>query len=61
MTEPAKPRSKVIAVISTIYDKLGDPRSKNVLIFILLLMTAFGMVAPETATQLRDTILKMAL
>lgn len=52
---------KALAVISAIYDKLGDPRSKNVLLVILLAMTAFGMVAPETATNLRDTILKMAL
>lgn len=52
---------KLLAIISAIYDKLGDPRSKNVLIFVLLVMTAFGMVAPETATALRDTILKMAL
>jgi hypothetical protein len=54
-------KSKAVAVISTIYDKLGDPRSKNVLIFILLLLTAFGMIAPDTATALRDTILKMTL
>ena len=54
-------KQKAVAVISAVYDKLGDPRSKNVLIFVLLLMTAFGMVAPDTATALRDLILKMAI
>jgi hypothetical protein len=53
--------TKALAVVSAIYDKLGDPRSKNVLIFILLLMTGFGMIAPEQATTLRDFVLKMAL
>lgn len=43
------------------YDKLGDPRTKNTLLVILLLMTAFGIVAPEQATSLRDTVLAMAL
>jgi hypothetical protein len=58
MTEALK---RARSVVSIIYDKLGDPRSKNVLIFILLLMTAFGVLDPERATALRDTILKMAL
>ena len=53
--------TKAIQVLSVIYDKLGDPRSKNVMLFVLLAMTAFGMVAPDTATNLRDTVLKMAL
>jgi hypothetical protein len=49
------------ALASTIYDKLGDPRSKNALLFILALLTLFGMVAPETATSLRDTVMGLAL
>jgi hypothetical protein len=49
------------ALASTIYDKLGDPRSKNVLLFILAAMTLFGMVAPDTATSVRDAVLGMAL
>jgi hypothetical protein len=58
MTEALK---RARSVVSIIYDKLGDPRTKNVFLVILLAMTAFGMVAPETATTLRDTVLKMAL
>lgn len=38
----------------------GDKRTKNCLLFALLLMTLFGMVAPEDATKLRDLILSMA-
>jgi hypothetical protein len=53
--------SKCGSVLSVIYNKLGDPRSKNALIFILMLLTAFGMVAPDVATNLRDSVLKMAL
>jgi hypothetical protein len=52
---------KLRSVISTIYDKLGDPRSKNAMLVILLILTAFGMVAPDRATSLRDTVLAMAL
>lgn len=39
---------------------LGDAKTKNALLVILLLMTAFGMVAPETATSMRDTIVALA-
>lgn len=53
--------AKAKALISVIYNRLGDPRSKNALIFILMLLTAFGMIAPDTATHLRDSVLKMAL
>jgi hypothetical protein len=53
--------AKTLALSAIVYNRLGDPRSKNALLFILLAMTAFGIVAPETATNLRDTILKMAL
>jgi hypothetical protein len=53
--------AKAGAILSWLYNHLGDSRSKNALIFILLLLTAFGIVAPEQATSLRDTILKMAL
>jgi hypothetical protein len=52
---------KLLAIVGVIYDKLGDPRSKNAMLFILLAMTAFGIVAPDQATSLRDTILRMAL
>jgi hypothetical protein len=52
---------KLKHLAGVIYDKLGDPRSKNALLFVLALLTLFGMVAPETATSLRDTVLGMAL
>jgi hypothetical protein len=53
--------AKARTLASAVYDKIGDPRSKNALLFILLLMTAFGIVAPDTATSLRDTVIAMAL
>lgn len=56
-----KPLKRARKLVSTIYDRLGDPRSKNALIFILMLLTAFGMLAPDVATNLRDSVLKMAL
>lgn len=52
---------KIGKLIALVYNRLGDPRSKNALIFILMLMTAFGMLAPDVATNLRDSVLKMAL
>jgi hypothetical protein len=51
----AKPKS----VIVWLYNHLGDPRTKNVLICALLGMTGFGIVAPQQATQLRDIVLSM--
>lgn len=53
--------TKLRAFIAAIYNKLGDPRTKNALLVILLAMTAFGMAAPEAATSMRDTILALAL
>jgi hypothetical protein len=53
--------SRVTSALSALYNYLGDPRTKNVLLVALLAMTAFGMVAPESATALRDTILALAL
>jgi hypothetical protein len=47
--------------VSTVYCRLGDPRTKNALIALLALLSAFGMVAPETATALRDSVLSFAL
>jgi hypothetical protein len=52
--------AKVGAIISLVYNKLGDPRSKNVLLFILALLTLFGMVAPDHATAIRDSIMGLA-
>lgn len=54
-------KPKILALLKLAYDKLGDPRSKNILLFILALLSLFGMVAPDTATGLRDTVLAMAL
>jgi hypothetical protein len=52
---------KLLAIVGVVYNRLGDPRSKNALIFILILLTAFGIIAPDVATNLRDSVLKMAL
>lgn len=54
-------KRRVAALVRTIYDFAGDKRTKNVLLVILALMTAFGMVAPERATSIRDTLLSLAL
>jgi hypothetical protein len=47
------------SLISTIYDKLGDPRTKNAMICTLLMLSAFGVIAPAQATALRDIVLSM--
>lgn len=39
---------------------LGDPKTKNALLVLLLCATAFGVVAPKEATSLRDIILSLA-
>jgi hypothetical protein len=51
--------TRLRSIISTIYDKLGDPRTKNAMISALLLMSAFGVIAPAKATALRDLVLSM--
>ena len=62
MTEPRIGlRRRLVALLRLAYDRLGDPRTKNVLIVILALMSAFGLLAPETATRLRDAVLSLAL
>lgn len=52
--------AKVSALAGVIYNKLGDPRTKNLLITVLALMSAFGMIAPDTATALRNTVVSFA-
>lgn len=49
--------NKLQALATLVYDHLGDPRTKNVLIVVLTLMSAFGVIAPATATSLRDMVL----
>ena len=62
MTGPKRPLGQRLrALLELAYDRLGDPRTKNVLIVILALMSAFGILAPETATRLRDAVLSLAL
>ena len=51
--------AKAIAAAKFVYNKLGDPRSKNALLFVLALLTLFGMVAPDHATAIRDSVLGM--
>ena len=56
--------SRIIAFLkaaaSRAWNFMADPKSKNALLFILLVMTAFGMVAPDAATSMRDTIIAFA-
>lgn len=52
--------AKIRAFFTWLWSFLGDPKTKNALLVILLLLTAFGMVAPETATSMRDTIIALA-
>jgi hypothetical protein len=52
---------KLKAAGCAIYNRIGDPRTKNAAIVILAIMSAFGIIAPETATSLRDAVLSLAL
>ena len=54
-------RQRVLRLLELVYDRLGDPRTKNVLIVILALMSAFGWLAPDAARSLRDAVLSLAL
>ena len=54
-------RRRLLRLLKLAYDRLGDPRTKNVLIVLLALMSAFGLLAPDTATRLRDAVLALAL
>jgi hypothetical protein len=58
MLKNALAKAKAFAV--WLWSFLGDKRTKNALLVILLAMTGFGMVAPETATKMRDIILALA-
>ena len=49
-----------VLALQRAYDFAGDRRTKNCLLVLLALMTAFGMVAPEQATSVRDTLLSLA-
>jgi hypothetical protein len=53
-------KERLSRALSALYNFFGDQRTKNMLLVILLGMTAFGMVAPDVATSLRDTILALA-
>jgi hypothetical protein len=52
---------KLSALASTLYNFAGDRRTKNCLLVLLAVLTAFGMVAPERATSIRDSLLSLAL
>jgi hypothetical protein len=51
--------AKLTSASRWLYNHLGDPRTKNILILVLLCLTGFGMVAPTTATSMRDLVLSM--
>lgn len=54
-------KAKAIALAKWLYNHLGDPRTKNIMLLILAAMTAFGMIAPDTATSIRDAVLSLAM
>lgn len=53
-------KERIRKALTWLWSFLGDPKTKNACLVILLLMTAFGVVAPETATSMRDTIIALA-
>jgi hypothetical protein len=53
--------ARLRALASALYNFAGDRRTKNCLLVLLAVMTAFGMVAPDRATSIRDTLLSLAL
>jgi hypothetical protein len=50
----------ILNALTAVYDRLGDPRTKNAILAVLALLTAFGIIAPTTATALRDALLALA-
>ena len=53
--------ARLSALAATLYNFAGDRRTKNCLLVLLAVLTAFGMVAPEQATSIRDSLLSLAL
>lgn len=52
-------KERALAAAGWIWEAWGDPKNKNRAAFLLLLMVLFGMVSPERATELRDTVLAL--
>ncbi|MDG2532084.1 hypothetical protein P6144_00340 [Sphingomonas sp. HITSZ_GF] len=46
----------ILSAAKSAFDLLGNPKTKNVLLLVLALASAFGVLAPETATSLRDAV-----
>ena len=53
--------ARLHAIAAALYNFAGDKRTKNCLLILLALMTAFGIFAPEQATSIRDVLLSLAL
>ena len=53
--------ARLSALAAALYNFAGDRRTKNCLLVLLAVLTAFGMVAPEQATSIRDSLLSLAL
>jgi hypothetical protein len=52
--------AKLSALGSWVWGFMGDPKTKNAAILVLVVMSAFGILAPEDATRLRDMVLSLA-
>jgi hypothetical protein len=48
--------NKLLSAVEWLYTNLGNPKTKNIILLVLALMNIFGMVAPSTATALRDVV-----
>jgi hypothetical protein len=49
--------NKLLSAVEWLYTNLGNPKTKNIILLVLFLMNAFGILAPETATGLRNLVL----
>lgn len=53
--------AKLKSVASWLWEAWGDPKNKNRAILLLVVLCAFGVLDPATATRLRDLALSMVL
>lgn len=46
----------ILTAAKSAFDLLGNPKLKNILLLVLALASAFGVIAPDNATSLRDAV-----
>jgi hypothetical protein len=52
---------KLKAAAAWLYNALGDKRTKNGLLVLLLIGLAFDLISPEKFHQLREAVLSLAV